>query len=1017
MFLLKWIAPLSFLVLVPGFAMAQLPEDQPQGPALSPEESQKQFAVVEPLEWRSLLAEPIVKQPLMCTFDSRGRLWVVQYLQYPEPAGIKALSRDNFWRIVYDQMPKPPGQGGVPGADKITIYEDRDGDGIYETETLFVDGLNIATSVVPTEQGAWVLNPPYLLFYKDSNGDSKADGPPEVHLEGFGLEDTHSVVNSLCMGPDGWLYAAQGSTVSGAVRRFGEKEAPWKTLGQAIWRYHPTLHRYEVFAEGGGNAFGVAFDDQGRVFSGHNGGDTRGFHYMQGGYYRKGFNKHGSLSNPFAFGYLDPMKHDPIQRFTHTMLMTNGTALQEQMPDGLLCVDPLHGKLIQTQLIPRGATFDTKDIQDSVSSKDKWFRPVAIQDGPDGAAYVCDWYDFQVAHIYAHVGKMDRDHGRIYRLGANTPFASELKWDPEKARGTNEETLNYLIDKLSHPFRWQRWQARRLISNHPLRESGIARIRKLLESPEQPSLDALWTAYACGWLFASSDKAQIDTLGLLRHPNSHVRAWVVRLACDIDDPSENFLEGIQRLAAIEQDPMVLCQLACSAKRLSTDHSLQLLARMLQRPLPVDDLFLPKMLWWGVERHADHTVQVQEQLLVDDKVWQNPFTRQTIAPNLIHRWSKQATKSSMQGVVDVLQRIAKLNSELRSDAGKFANEGFERAFEGKPLIGIPKGVIEGLIAIGQPSLSLRLRQGDTAAIQEVDKLLDDVAQPAAKRIQLLRILGEVPNEKSISILLRIATRQDIGVDVRSAAISSLASFDKPELADSLVKQWNSLSSDLRSVVGAVLATRKSWTQRWLQSCESKEVTPEEMPMEAVRAMRMLPDDELQKRLNQFYQAFGSIDLSAAQIKSQELSKVIMSGNGDPYVGKKIFKTNCARCHKLFDQGGEVGPDLTGYQRDQLPSLLLNVVAPNLEIREGFQTVLINTADGQTLNGFIESQTESEVILRSIDGQSHSIERSDVDSMKTQPLSLMPEGLLDNLSPQELCDIMAYLRSSQPLSDGT
>ena len=128
-------------------------------------------------------------------------------------------------------------------------------------------------------------------------------------------------------------------------------------MGQLIWRYHPELRRYEIFAEGGGNAFGVAFDDAGRIFSGHNGGDTRGFHYVQGGYFRKGFSKHGSLSNPYSFGYLMPMEHDPIQRFTHTMLATKGTSLEKQMPESLLCVDPLHGTLVNTKLIPRGSTF------------------------------------------------------------------------------------------------------------------------------------------------------------------------------------------------------------------------------------------------------------------------------------------------------------------------------------------------------------------------------------------------------------------------------------------------------------------------------------------------------------------------------------------------------------------------------------------------------------------------------------------------------------------------------------
>src|SRR5690606_32376924 len=117
-------------------------------------------------------------------------------------------------------LPKPP-PDGVRGRDRISIHEDRDGDGTFEHHQVFVDGLNLATSMARGRGGVWVLNPPYLLFYPDRDGDDQPDGAPEVHLEGFGLEDTHSICNSLRWGPDGWLYAAQGSTVTGRVRRPG----------------------------------------------------------------------------------------------------------------------------------------------------------------------------------------------------------------------------------------------------------------------------------------------------------------------------------------------------------------------------------------------------------------------------------------------------------------------------------------------------------------------------------------------------------------------------------------------------------------------------------------------------------------------------------------------------------------------------------------------------------------------------------------------------------------------------
>ena len=201
--------------------------------ALSPGESLGKFEVFDDLEIDQVLTEPLVEQPLFVNFDERGRLWLVQYRQYPNPAGLKMTSRDNYWRVIYDSVPAAP-PNHVRGRDKITIHEDTDGDGVYDRHKTFLDGLNIVTSLAHGRGGVWVLNPPYLLFYPDKNRDDIPDGDPVVHLAGFGLEDTHSVVNSLRWGPDGWLYAAQGSTVSAKVRRPGFDEKEILSMGQNI---------------------------------------------------------------------------------------------------------------------------------------------------------------------------------------------------------------------------------------------------------------------------------------------------------------------------------------------------------------------------------------------------------------------------------------------------------------------------------------------------------------------------------------------------------------------------------------------------------------------------------------------------------------------------------------------------------------------------------------------------------------------------------------------------------------
>src|SRR5205823_8641192 len=152
---------------------------------LAPAEAAKTFKTPADLAFDQVLAEPLVRQPISLSFDERGRLWVVQYIQYPHAAGLKVLSRDMFWRVVYDKVPPPPPHH-FPGKDRITIHEDTNGDGVFDKHTTFLEGLNIVTSCVRGRGGVWVLNPPYLLFYPTTADGDRPTGDPVVHLQGFG---------------------------------------------------------------------------------------------------------------------------------------------------------------------------------------------------------------------------------------------------------------------------------------------------------------------------------------------------------------------------------------------------------------------------------------------------------------------------------------------------------------------------------------------------------------------------------------------------------------------------------------------------------------------------------------------------------------------------------------------------------------------------------------------------------------------------------------------------------------
>ncbi len=313
------------------------------------------------------------------------------------------------------------------------------------------------------------------------------------------------------------------------------------------------------------------------------------------------------------------------------------------------------------------------------------------------------------------------------------------------------------------------------------------------------------------------------------------------------------------------------------------------------------------------------------------------------------------------------------------------------------------------------------------------------------MQVIHLVGELPDKKELDsllvALLDVAQSDKEKTPLREAAIASLSGFVSADIGDKIITTWPELPASVKSAAGGLLATRPIWTKQWLDACKSERIAPGELSLESVRAMRNHVDPVIQKDLNELYPATANLDLIAVQKRCDEIARLIEAGNGNPYAGKKLFQSVCSRCHKLFDNGGEIGPDLTGYQRDQLQTLLRNVIAPSLEIREGYRTVQILTSDERVLTGFIESRTDADqstvhekelnnrstdgqpqkgiirqIVIRSIDGASHVIQADEIVEIKEQLLSLMPDGLLDKLSDQEVVDLIAYLRSSQPLSDG-
>jgi putative heme-binding domain-containing protein len=978
---------------------ARVYAQQQQEHGLSPAESLAAFTIAPDLEIEQVLAEPIVRQPVSMTFDERGRLWVVQYLQYPEPAGLKLMSRDNVWRAVYDKVPPPPPHH-FRGADKITIHEDTDGDGRYDKHTTFVEGLNIVTSVARGRGGVWVMNPPYLLFYPDKNGDDIPDGDPEVRLSGFGLEDTHSVANSLHWGPDGWLYGCQGSTVTGNIFVYGAdgralNDKPIYSQGQNIWRYHPELRRYEVFAEGGGNAFGLEIDAQGRIFSGHNGGNTRGFHYVQGGYLQKGFEKHGPLSNPYAFGYFPPMAHNQAERFTHNFVIYDGGAFPPAYNGKLFGIEPLQGRVVLSDIQTDRSTFRTSDLSYPVTTRDRWFRPVDIKLGPDGALYIADWYDQQVNHYRNHEGQIDKTTGRIYRLKAKGAR-------PQPSFNLAKANDAELLDTLRSSNKWFRQEALRILADHPnpaLRHGLLDLVRT---NSGQLALEGLWA------LHASQGFDRAAALELLGHADASVRTWSARL---IGDTPEQYLDAtvsarLAQLARSEPDLEVRVQLACTAKRLSVNDSFPLVHALLARDEDAADPRQPLLLWWAVEAKAAAYPEAVLDLFRDASLWNRPLVQNTILERLMRRYAATGRRQDLL----VCARLLAL-APGRASASKLM-AGLETALKGQPLTVLPPELIEAIDRSGGESLPLSLRRGQPDAVRQALQVIADAKADRSQRIEYIHILGEVRQPEARPVLLSLVRPKEDPLVVK-AALNALQPFDDAVIAQTVTSELPTLSPDLQTAGVTLLASRPSWAAALLQAVDDGHVPKDVVTQDALSRMKRYGDAPVPELLHKHWGAARAPTTAEMQSKIQSVAALLDIGTGSPYDGQKVFTMTCAVCHTLFGQGGRIGPDLTTYKRDDLDNMLLNIVNPSAEIREGYENYLLTTKDGRTLSGFLADKDSRVVVLRGLDGENTVVAQDQIVEMKASGTSLMPEGLLDVLNGQQLRDLFAYLRSTQPL----
>ncbi len=558
-----------------------------------PAEKAAQVATVpKGFELKLFASEPDIVNPISFCIDDRGRLWVAEGRTYPKRAA----------------------EGG--GQDRILVFEDTDGDGRADKRTVFMEKLNLVSGIEVGFGGVWVGAAPYLMFVPVTDGDTpKPAGEPKILLDGWGYQDTHETLNTFRWGPDGWLYGCHGVFTHSNVGKPGTPDNERTPINAGYWRYHPTRHEFEVFAEGTSNPWGIDFDANGQLFA-EACVIPHLYHVIQGARYQRQAGQH---FNPHTYDdiktiadhrhYLGQTPHGGNGKsdsagggHAHAGLCIPQGGFGEW--EGALLMNNIHGSRINADVPVRdGSGFIGKHHADFINFNDKASQIVDIRQGPGGSIYMIDWYDLNQCHRPAREAH-DYTTGRIFKV---VPTAAATNPAPNLAKESDQGLIPFMRSQDA----WIRNHARRLLQER--KDTLKADVGAMRPETDQQALAALWALHVTGQL------TEREEFAFLKSHGEYVRAWAIQLATEDRKVSPKLLAAFAELAKNDPSPVVRLYLASAAQRLPLDQRAPIVEPLLARADDANDHNLPFLLWYAVEPMVGANPLIGADLLGKTKI--------------------------------------------------------------------------------------------------------------------------------------------------------------------------------------------------------------------------------------------------------------------------------------------------------------------------------------------------------------------------------------------------------------
>ena len=954
--------------------------DPPDSHPPTPEEMVKLIEVPPGFNVTLFAGEPDVQQPICMDFDDKGRLWVAECYTYSG------------------------GPYETKLRDRVIILEDTDGDGKHDSRKVFWDKGYMLTSLTWGFGGLWVLHDGTLSFIPDKDGDDVPDSEPVVMLDGWSKDCGHNFVSGLIWGPDGWLYGRHGivDTSYPGVPGTPKEERVFMNCG--VWRYHPTKHTVEVVCNGTTNPWGLDYNEDGQWFMTNN---VQGhlWHVIPGARYQR---MYGQDFNPHSYELMD-MTADHYHWDTKTKWNESRDGVANDLGGGHSHVGALiyqgdnfpkeyfgkifmcntHGRRINVNRLDReGSGYVGRREPDFMIVKNPWFRGIDIKMGPEGAMYVSDWSDNGECHDHDGV---HRTSGRIYRIVFGNPAHQKPPF---------ELGLAQLMDS-----DWHGRHSRRLFQEMLLEKQD--RQTALPEADASPSVRSLLFEEAIEFNDAAHLNAALST------NDPVVLAHAIQLAAGTPLRQSAHLDSLLKLAATKQPAYVVMSLVSVLQKMDNSSRTKLTEAILSceenaRTIAADNK-LTLMTWYGIEPVAASEPLLPTLLESNPKLLH--FAIRRMAYEITDR--PYIAAEGLKIIAAYAAGGAGGGSEAEAEArAATLLTAFKAGLAGRAKVAAPEHWIELEKVFRQSKNkdlllaldSLAVMFGDGAAIADLRKLAGDGNMDPVAREQAISALAQARDVDSVPMLINLLGDRAV-VD---AAITALRNFDHPDTAKELLNRMGGFKDGNRSLAIDTLASREAYALELIKAIEAGHFDSAELTAAQVRQLTAFGNEHIKSVLEAKWGVIqetpeariASIKKWQAELTPETIAKA------DRENGAALFKKSCAACHKLYGEGKAIAPDLTGANRSNLEYLLMNIIDPSSVVPKQFTTSVIALKDGRVITGVVISETEQTLVIQT-DKEQLSVARGDVEETKNTGKSLMPDGMLDTLTPEQVRDLFGFM----------